>query len=65
VVGVDAIKYVLTKLPLSESVFWCDELHIGQATEQINLQLPPELIVDVIREHADICGLDFVITVPY
>jgi len=65
VVGVDAIKYVLTKLPQGESVFWCDELHIGQATEQINFQLPPELIVDVIREHADICGLDFVITVPY
>jgi len=65
VVGVDAIKYVLTKLPQGESVFWCDELHVGQATEQINLQLPPELIVDVIREHADICGLDFVITVPY
>jgi len=65
VVGVDAIKYVLTKLPLSESVFWCDVLHVRQATEQINLQLPPMLIVDVIREHADICGLDFVITVPY
>jgi len=48
-----------------ESVFWCDELYIGQATEQINLQLPPKLIVDVIREYADFFGLDFVITVPY
>ena len=63
VVGVDAIKYVLTKLPQGESVFWCDELHIGQTTEQNDLQLPPKLILDVIREHADICGLDFVITV--
>jgi hypothetical protein len=63
VVGVDAIKDVLIKLPQGESVFWCDELHIGQTMEQINLQLPPKLIVDVIREQADSCGLDFVIAV--
>jgi len=63
VVGVGAIKDVLIKLPQGESVFWCGELHIGQTMEQINLQLPPELIVDVIREQADSCGLDFVIAV--
>jgi len=61
VVGVDAIKDVLIKLPQGESVFWCDELHIGESMEQINLQLPPKLIVDMILEQADSCGLDFVI----
>jgi len=31
--------------------------------EQFNLQLPPKQIVDLIREHANICGLDFVVAV--
>ena len=61
VVGVDAIKDVLIKLPQGESVFWCDESRIRQTMEQINLQLPSKLIVDVIREQADSCGLDLVI----
>ena len=63
VVGVDAVKSVLAKLPEGESVFWCDDLHIGQMMEQVNLQLPPKQIVDLIREHANICGLDFVVAV--
>jgi hypothetical protein len=64
VVGTDAIKNVLSRLPQGESVFWCDELHIGQASEtNIDLQLPPEQITDAIKEHAERCGLDFVITV--
>ena len=63
--GVDAIKDALSRLPQSESIFWCDELHIGQTTEtSINIQLPPEQITDAIKEHAEQCGLDFVITVP-
>ena len=57
----EAINNAITKLPQGESVIWCDDLHIVQTTEQFNLQLPPMLIVDVIREHADRCGLDFVI----
>ena len=61
-VGVDAIKDVLSKLPKGESVFWCDELHIGE-TGPINLQLPPKQIVDTISEYAERCGLDFVNTV--
>ena len=65
VVGADAIKDVLNRLPQNESVFWCDELHIGQTTEtNIDLQLPPEQITDAIREHAEQCGLDFAITMP-
>ena len=62
VVGPDAIKDVLSKLPQGESVFWCDELHIEQSSET-DLQLPPEQIADAIEEYANRCGLDFVITV--
>jgi hypothetical protein len=62
VVGADAIKDVLSRLPEGESVFWCDELHIGQSTET-DLQLPPEEIAYAIEEYAKQCGLDFVVTV--
>jgi len=62
VVGADSIKEVLNRLPERESVFWCDELHIGQKTEP-DLRLPPEQITDAIMEYAEQCGLDFAITV--
>jgi len=62
VVGADAIKDVLSRLPEGESVFWCDELHIGQSTE-MDLQLPPQQITDAIEEYAQQCGLDFVVTI--
>ena len=62
VVGADAIKDVLSRLPEGESVFWCDELHIGQPTET-DLQLPPEETTEAIEEYAEQCGLDFVVTV--
>jgi len=62
VVGADAIKDVLSRLPEGESVLWCDELHIWQSTET-DLQLPPEQIADAIEEYAKQCGLDFVVTV--
>ena len=62
VVGADAIKDVLSRLPEGESVFWCDDLRIGQSTE-MDLQLPPEQIADAIEEYAKQCGLDFVVTV--
>jgi len=64
VVGADAIKDVLSRLPQSESVCWCDELHIGQTTEtSIDIQLPPEQITNTIKVYAAQCGLDFAITV--
>ena len=62
VVGTDATKDVLSRLPQGESVFWCDELHIEQSAET-DLQLPPEQMVDAIEEHAEQCGLDFAVTV--
>jgi len=65
VLGVDATKDVLSRLPQSELVFWCDGMHLVHTAEtNINIQLPPEQIADAIKEHADRCGLDFVITIP-
>jgi hypothetical protein len=61
-VGADAIKDVLSRLPQGESVFWCDELHIGQTTET-DFRLPPGPIVDAIKEFAEQCSLDFTVTV--
>jgi hypothetical protein len=58
VVGVDAITDVLIKLPQGESVIWFGESYIEQTIDQINLQLSPKPIVDVIREQADSYGLD-------
>lgn len=60
VVGVDVIKEVLSRLPQNESVFWCGELHIGQAADT-DLRLPPEQIVDTIKDYAKQCSLDFVV----
>jgi len=62
VVGADAIKDVLSRLPEGESVFWCDELHVGRSTET-DLQLPPEQITGAIEEYAKQCGLDLVVAV--
>jgi hypothetical protein len=62
VVGTDGIKDVLSRLPQGESVFWCDELYIGQSA-QTDFQLPPEQIADAIEEYAAQCGLAIVITV--
>lgn len=62
--GEDAIKVVLSKLPLNESVFWCDGTRLAQTEEtSINMQLPPENTIDTIKEHAEQCGLNLVITV--
>ncbi len=64
VAGADAIKDVLSRLPQSEPVFWCDGLHIGLGTEtNIDFQLPPEEITDAIKKYAEQCGLDFPVTV--
>jgi hypothetical protein len=61
VTGVDAIKDVLSKLPEGESIFWCDELHIGY-TAETKMELPPGEIAENIKEHAEQCKLDFAIT---
>ena len=62
VIGVDAIKDVISLLPEGESVFWCDEMHTGKSAD-IDLRLPPVQILDVINEYARQCGLDFIVAV--
>ncbi|MFC1941863.1 hypothetical protein ACFLWU_01435 [Chloroflexota bacterium] len=68
VVSVDAIKDVLSRLPQNEHVSWHEDefIILPESAERtnINLQLPPEQIVDTIKEHAERCGLDLVITIP-
>ena len=59
---VNAVTYVLSKLPEGESVYWCDKQHIGQNVGELDLQLPPKSILDVILEHAESCGVELVIT---
>jgi hypothetical protein len=56
VVGMDAIKNVLCKLPKGESVFWVAGLHMGDTVGPI-LQLPSKQVVDAISEYAQQCGL--------
>jgi len=68
VVSVDAIKDVLSLLPQNEHVSWREDefIILPEPVEQtnINLQLPPKQIIDTIKEHAERCGLDFIITIP-
>ena len=63
VIGVDAVKSILAKLPKGESIFWCDALHIGQSAGELDLKLPPPQIVDLIREQASSCGLNLVVAI--
>ena len=68
VVSVDAIKDILSLLPQNEHVSWREDefIILPELAEQtnINLQLPPKQIIDTIKEHAEGCGIDFVITIP-
>ena len=63
VIGADALKDALGRLPRGESVFWCDGRRLTQTAEtNTAIRLPPEHIIDAIKEHAGQCGLDFIIT---
>ena len=62
VVGVDAIKAVLSKLHQGEEILWLARPRAEQTPPgNINFILPPEPIVDSIKEHAGQCGLDLLI----
>lgn len=63
VTGVEAVKALLSRLPENEHVFWMAELHEEPASQAgVNIILPPESTVNIIKQHAANCGLDF--TVP-
>ena len=62
VVGVDAIKTVLGKLPQKEYVSWLCGLRSEQNPEgSVNITLPPSQITDSIKEYAGQCGLDLMV----
>jgi hypothetical protein len=62
VVGVDAIKAVLSKLPQGEEILWLARPRAEQTPPgNINFMLPPEPTIDNIKEHAGQCGLDLLI----
>jgi len=66
VAGVDAIKAVLSKLHQGEDVFWFAEWRSEQTPPaNINFMLPPEPVIDSIKEHAGQCGLNLTVQRPY
>jgi hypothetical protein len=65
VIGVDAIKTVLSKLPQGESVTWLAGLRAEETPQgAVNITLPPGPTVDAIREYAGQYGLDFMVPAP-
>jgi hypothetical protein len=64
VVGVEAIKTVLNKLPQNENVFWLAGMREQTGQTDISIQLPPGQIIDTIKEYARQCGLDFKVQTP-
>jgi hypothetical protein len=65
VVGVEAIKSVLSKLPQNEEIFWLARLRSEQTPQgSVNITLPSVPAIDTIKEHAGRCGLDFLVQTP-
>jgi hypothetical protein len=65
VVGVDAIKAVLSRFPQGEEILWLAGPRSDQTPpDNINFTLPPEPTIDSIKEHAVRSGLDFQILAP-
>ena len=59
IIGNEALKSVLNKLPEGEFVFWSSGMGVTNTYQsQINLALPDELIIDDIRDYSKGCGLD-------
>jgi hypothetical protein len=62
VIGVEAIKTVLGKVPREESIVWLAGMPSGQTQKgSMNFELPPEPIVSTIKEYAGQLGLDFMV----
>ena len=65
VVGVDAIKHVLSRLPQNEEILWLARLRSEQTPQGgVNITLPTGPTIDTIKEHAGRCGLYFLIQSP-
>ena len=61
VVGADAIKALLSRIPQDEFVMWLSSMRETTAPSEIEIQLPPAEIVDEIKSYAGQCGLDFIV----
>jgi hypothetical protein len=62
VVGVEAIETVISRLPQNEYIFWLARLRSEQTPQGgVNITLPPGPTIDAIKEHAEQCGLNFLI----
>ncbi len=65
VVGLDAIETVLSKIPQGEEVFWLAWLREEQTEPStITIQLPPEQIIDAVKEYAGLCGINLSVSRP-
>jgi len=65
VVGVEAIKTVLSRLPQNEEILWLARLRSEQTPQGgVNITLPTGPTINTIKEHAGRCGLDFLIQPP-
>lgn len=65
VIGVEAIKAVLSKLPQNESVFWMTGMRSEQTSPGgVSITLPEGPAVDTIKEYARQSGLDFNVPTP-
>ncbi len=65
VVGIDAIKTVLGRLPQNEYVFWLSGLRSDQiAQDGANITLPASSITDTVKKYTEECGLDLVVQSP-
>jgi hypothetical protein len=64
VVGVDAIKAALSKLPQNEFIMWLAGMQEQTEQTDIKIQLPPKQTTDAIKEYAEQCDLDFQIQTP-
>jgi len=62
VVGVNAIRAVLSKLPQGEEIVWLARPRSEQTPPgDIDFMFPPEQIIDSVKEHAEQSGLDLLV----
>ncbi len=60
VVGVDAVKDLLSRVPEDEWVSWSGGKFVEEpVSTDIRLALPPQDIIDEVKAHAEKCGLEF------
>ena len=63
-VGVDAVKSVLSKLPQDEFVTWLGGMREQTSQPAVSILLPPGPIIQDIKEYALGRNLDFTVQMP-